>query len=189
MAPDDSEFTSRSLALFIQTQFAKSTPCASTKLISNDLNRLYRMQLLSRKRTKRPIAGGGVYRGSMYAYRLNKQGRSYFNHLKKTYFHPEIQQYFQKFALRTNLQSVFGIEEIENNMGNKGDDLNETYAEYAHLFSRPKLGRSRRFPTRISFEFVKELMQKKQSLERENRALKAELKTLQLRLAMLMRRN
>lgn len=152
------------------------------------------MQLLSRRKVKRPVVGAGrgggkgdndgdEYRGFMYAYRLNKQGRSYVDYLKRTYFFfffdPELQDHTRGFELRTNLQSMLAINEIEKRLGENLDDLDKRYVEYVYLHSKntaaAKSGRHKRFPVRISFEFVKELVERKRKLEQENRKLKADL--------------
>lgn len=57
----------------------------SPKRISNDLNRLYRMQLLKRKRIKRTVTtrtGKSCKRGFRYVYSMTKQGISYSHYLE-----------------------------------------------------------------------------------------------------------
>jgi hypothetical protein len=57
---------------------------AMTKRLSNDLNRLYRMTFLTRKRAKREVTtrrGLKCNRGYKYVYRISSQGRSYVNYL------------------------------------------------------------------------------------------------------------
>ena len=183
----DAEFSARVLSQRIIEQLPSLSSSTNIKLISNDLNRLYRMQLLSRKKVKRPVGGGYEYRGFMYAYTLNKQGRSYVEYLKRTFFHPDFQEYMKKFSIRTNPHAVLALSEIERNIGQKIDDLDETYAEYLYLHSKPRKGRYGRFPTRISFEFVKELMERKHKLEQENERLKADLKVCKMQMQMLKR--
>jgi hypothetical protein len=192
MRPDDAEFDARSLYQYVVRHLVASNLQyirTSTKLISNDLNRLYRMQLVSRRKVKRPTTAiGDSYRGFMYAYRLNKQGRSYVNYLKQTFFSSEFQEHFKKFEMRTDPWSAIPLHYIEKNLGEKLDDLEETYAEYVYLFSKPKRGRHMRFPPRVSFEFVKDLMKEKQQLEQENQTLKADLEACRTELEATRRR-
>lgn len=182
------ELDARSLSLFIAENFPAFSPSIKTKLVSNDLNRLYRMQLLSRKKMKRTVLGGEIYRGFMYVYWLNKQGRSYVEYLKRTYFHPDFEDYLKKFGLRTNPRSMIAVRQIETDIGGKLDELGETYAEYAYLHSIQQNGRHNRFPIRISFEFVKKLMAQKRKLEQENDRLISDLKVCRTQLEMAMRR-
>lgn len=183
MSPNGAEFDARSLYYYIMQQPSFVNLNTTVKLVSNDLNRLYRMQLVSRKKVKRPAGSVHGYRGFMYSYRLNKQGKSYVNYLRRTFFIPNFQDYMRKFTMRTNLQSKMAISKIEREMGKKIDDLDETYAEYLYLYSKPGKGRQKRFPPRISFEFVKGLMDKKRKLEQENAALKSELEAAQRELS------
>lgn len=55
------------------------------KLISNDLNRLYRMGFLTRRRVKREVqtrVGKSCNRGYKYLYNISKQGKSYTAYLE-----------------------------------------------------------------------------------------------------------
>jgi hypothetical protein len=56
----------------------------NTKRISNDLDRLYRMRFLKRRRQKRMVVnkyGANVRKGFEYVYSISKQGKSYLYHL------------------------------------------------------------------------------------------------------------
>jgi hypothetical protein len=187
MSPNGAEFDTRSLYLYILRQ--PSTFKTNFKLLSNDLNRLYRMQLLSRRRVKRPVYGGDGYRGFMYSYRLNKQGRSYIDYLKLTFFNSEVQDHLKRLMLHVKPQSAAEIDDTERSLGEKTDYLNEEYAEYFFLHSRSRKGRHKRFPLRIRFEFVEELMRRKRKLEQENASLKGELEDTRTKLKILMAKN
>jgi len=56
------------------------------KRISNDLNRLYKMSFLKRRRIKRKVttqSGRACHRGFCYEYRISKQGLKYLDYLKR----------------------------------------------------------------------------------------------------------
>jgi hypothetical protein len=91
------EFDSREVSLHIITKFVtrnfdRDVAMAtknSVKRVSNDLNRLYRMQLLSRKRVKRTCEanrlvddGRKCSRGFMFKYSFTRQGLRYITYLK-----------------------------------------------------------------------------------------------------------
>lgn len=183
------EFDARSLWQYVVVKFPILSSSVTTKLVSNDLNRLYRMQLLSRRKAKRTILGGEICRGFMYVYWLNKQGKSYIDYLKRTFFHPDFEEYVKKFALRTNVHSALTLRYIEKNIGEKTDDLDEAYAEYLYLYSIRQKGRHKRFPTRVSFEFVKALMEQKRKLEQENEKLMSDLEICRTQLEITKRRS
>lgn len=182
------EFDARSVYQYILTKSAPQALKTSIKLISNDLGRLYRMQLVSRKKVKRVVGDGYSYRGFMYSYRLNKQGKSYINYLGLTLNSADLQRHRKKYELRTNVHTVLPIWKIEENMGDKLDDLDTTYAEYAYLNSDLVRGRYKRFPVKISFTFVKELIEKKHRLEEENEKLKTDLMVCRKELDVIRRR-
>ena len=57
------------------------------KWLSNDLKRLYEMNLLDRKREKRPMSGlGSSNRGIQYRYWASNAGLGYFEYLRKSGF-------------------------------------------------------------------------------------------------------
>jgi hypothetical protein len=79
------EFSARELFLFLlikQRKFEEKKHLLTVKSISNDLGRLYRMQLLKRRRVKRAVASAKYNRGYMYLYKLSSQGKSYAEYLK-----------------------------------------------------------------------------------------------------------
>ena len=147
------------------------------------------MQFLSRRRVKRPVYGGDEYRGFMYSYRLNKQGRSYIDYLKMTLFNPRFQDHLKRRMLHIKPLSAAEIDDIQSSLGEKTDYLNEEYAEYFYLHSRSQKGRYKRFPLRIRFEFVEELIKRKRKLEQENASLKAQLEDTRTQLKLLMANN
>ncbi|MGI0019467.1 MAG: hypothetical protein ACREAY_03240 [Nitrososphaera sp.] len=144
---------------------------------------------MSRKKVKRSVGGADdEYKGYMYTYYLNKQGRSYVDYLKRTLYWPDFQEYYKKILIRTDWRAAVFLNHVESNLNKKTDELDETYAEYLYLYSKIKTGRNKRFPTRISFEFVKNLMERKQKLEQENEQLKADLKTCRTNLEIMRRK-
>ena len=116
---------------------------ASVKRVSNDLNRLYRMGFLNRKRQKRqvPIGGGKLcFRGYKYMYRISKQGRQYLDYLNNPQPMPRPAVYtpgrFEDLVLIEHLRNQLPFEE-------------KKYAEeiYGAMFdSYVPVGRYKRFP-------------------------------------------
>ena len=189
LSTQNPQFSARTVFQYITNQLSQPVPATTIKIVSNDLSRLYRMQLLSRKRVKRPVSGGeGEFKGYMYTYYLNKQGRSYVDYLKRTFYWLDFQEYCRKFLIRTDWRAAVVLNHIESNFNKKMDDLDETYAEYVYFHLKSKISKNKRFPTRISFEFVKKLMERKQRLEQENEQLKNDLKVCQMNLEMTKRR-
>lgn len=79
-------FTSKELSneLVSQPNSNMRSKEINTKRISNDLDRLYRMRFLKRKRQKRRVVnkyGANVRKGFEYVYSISKQGKSYIYHL------------------------------------------------------------------------------------------------------------
>ena len=181
----NAQFSSKQLARIISEEYSVNSRPADIKTVSNDLARLYRMQLLSRKRVRRPVRGGDENRGYMYLYSPNKQGRQYIEHLKETWFSPEIQNHFKSFHLWTTPNSAIPLRDIEEKVGKRHDFLDEAYAEQVYLHKQSKKGRRNRFPPKIPFERFDDAVKRVHKLEEEKDELKADLERARKELRLL----
>jgi hypothetical protein len=140
---------------------------ATTKKISSDMDRLFRMGFLSRKRRKRRITtrnGKSCNRGFIYFYRFSKQGISYYSYLGRS----KIKRSIDKEASRLSITmrepvSHFLLKELKSIVGPENRVTLPKIIEYMlPLFSKdPFGGRYRRFPPKrdqLLFEVMRKLL-------------------------------
>ena len=131
---------------------------ATEKKISNDLARLNRMQLLSRKRVKRPVITRNMricYRGYKYLYRVSKQGLSYYSYLQKPEFDRHLAQEGRRKQITLNEPANYLVmQEMGKLIGRPNGIALIKIAEYwAVNFSENQFhGRYNRFPPKRDFE-------------------------------------
>jgi hypothetical protein len=127
------------------------------KKISNDLARLYRMQLLSRKRVKRDVITRNMmicYRGYKYHYRVSKQGLSYYSYLQKPEFDRRLAQEVRRKQITLSEPANYAImQETGKLIGRQNGIALIRIAEYwAASFGENQFhGRYNRFPPRRDF--------------------------------------
>jgi len=149
------EFSAKDLALFLQIKERKVLVRneLSVKRISNDLNRLYRMQFVNRRRVARQVSArtGKCNRGFMYIYRLSSQGKKYLEYAQRPFIARKLLESKKKqIVANTDPSCLFGRSLIPGYF----DSFSKELAPYAAQFfeqcttSIPR-GVYSRFPPRI----------------------------------------
>jgi len=156
-------FSARAVTDSLRTAFANDPLIlrqTTGKKISNDLARLSRMQLLSRKRVKRPVITRNMricYRGYRYLYRVSKQGLSYYSYLQKPEFDRHLAEEGRRKQITLNEPANYPVmQEMGKLIGRPNGIALIKIAEYwAANFSENQFhGRYNRFPPKRDFELL-----------------------------------
>lgn len=137
----------------------------STKRISGDLDRLYRMGFLKRKRIKRivnRINSPSIARGFTYVYTISKQGWQYLQYMSNPKLNEQVDP------------SEWLLRDI-------ADHMHKTYPEWIANFMEKDLfkshhedsGRYNRFPSKTNTELSEALAQCRRSLARKEREIES----------------